>query len=196
MESLLDSILLSFSTNLDNLAIGVAYGLRQWVVPTSANFAIAILSGISTLAAMYIGDILSQILPSNITGILGSLILIVIGIGSIWETLTASSSQAETLTQDQTEFSLISHPRLGLKQAILLGLALTLTNFGTGVGAGMAQFDLILTSCFSFGSSLLTIGGGYWMGKCLTVQQTGVELGLIAGVLLMVLGSVNLSSTL
>ena len=196
MSSILDSILLSLSTNLDNLAIGVAYGLRQWVVPTSANLAIAILSGISTLAAMYLGDVISHILPSNITGVLGSLILILIGIGSIWETLTSSSSQPQMLTQDQTEFSLISHPRLGLKQAILLGLALTLTNFGTGVGAGMAQFNLILTSLFSFGSSLLTIGGGYWMGKRLTVQETGLDLGLIAGVLLMALGSLNLSGTL
>ncbi len=143
MESILDSILLSLSTNLDNLAIGVAYGLRQWIVPASANLAIAILSGISTLAAMYLGDFIGHILPSNITGILGSLILIMIGIGSVWETLASSYSQAETSTQEESKFSLISHPRLGLKQAIVLGLALTLTNFGTGVGAGMAQFNLI-----------------------------------------------------
>ncbi|MDY7020568.1 MAG: manganese efflux pump [Cyanobacteriota bacterium] len=186
LESVLSSIVLSISTNLDNLAVGMSYGLRNWIVPTSANITIAILSGVSTLVSINLGDRIRQYLPNSLAGYLGSIILIIIGISSIGQTLSSDSSEPE-------EF--ISHHavnRLNLRDAVLLGLALTLTNLGTGIGAGIAQFDGILTSIFSFGSSLLTIGGGYWMGKQFSQKSLGIELGLIAGVLLIILGGLNL----
>ncbi|MEL7036354.1 MAG: manganese efflux pump [Cyanobacteria bacterium J06592_8] len=190
LESVLSSIVLSISTNLDNLAVGMSYGLRNWIVPTSANIAIAILSGLSTLISITLGEQIRQYLPNSLAGYLGSLILIMIGISSIGQTLRSDSSKPEEFVTD--------HPlnRLNLRDAILLGLALTLTNLGTGIGAGIAQFDAILTSIFSFGSSLLTIGGGYWMGKQFSQKTLGIELGLIAGVLLIILGGFNLYSEL
>lgn len=186
-ESVLSSIVLSLSTNLDNLAVGMSYGLRNWIVPTSANFAIAILSGLSTWISIHLGDQIRQYLPDSLAGYIGSLILIIIGLVSIGQTLASDSNETEELTSQN------SINRLNLKTAILLGFALTITNLGTGVGAGIAKFDVILTSFFSFCSSLLTIGGGYWFGKQFTHKPLGIELGLIAGLLLIILGGFNLS---
>ncbi len=187
LESILSSIVLSLSTNLDNLAVGMSYGLRNWIVPAPTNIAIAILSGFSTLISIYLGDQISHYLPPRLTGYLGSLILIIIGIFSVGNTLMSDSNESEELNAKP------SINRLNLKEGILLGFALTITNFGTGVGAGIAQFDVILTSFFTFCSSLLTIGGGYWMGKQFTQKPLGINLGLVAGLLLILLGGLNLS---
>lgn len=187
LESVLSSIVLSLSTNLDNLAVGMSYGLRNWIVPTSANFTIAILSGLSTWISIHLGDQIRHYLPNSLAGYLGSLILIVIGILSIWQTLISDSSETQELNAQH------SINRLSLRTAILLGLGLTITNLGTGVGAGIAEFNIGLTSFFSFGSSLLTIGGGYWFGKQFNQKPLGIELGLIAGLLLILLGGFNLS---
>ncbi|EAW39108.1 manganese efflux pump [Lyngbya sp. PCC 8106] len=187
LESVLSSIVLSLSTNLDNLTVGMSYGLRNWIVPTSANFAIAILSGLSTWISIHLGDKIRHYLPNSLAGYLGSLILIIIGILSIWQTLISDSSETAELNSQN------SINRLSLRTAILLGLGLTITNLGTGVGAGIAEFNAILTSFFSFCSSLLTIGGGYWLGKQFNQKPLGIELGLIAGLLLIILGGFNLS---
>lgn len=48
METLAALIVLAISTNLDNLAVGVAYGLRQVAIGLRANVAIALLELIST----------------------------------------------------------------------------------------------------------------------------------------------------
>ena len=185
MELILASLLLSLSTNLDNLAVGVAYGLRNITITVLANLFIAILSGLSTFVAMSFGVTISQFLSTQSAAALGSLILLGIGIFSLWETLTS---------QDEIPLNLSHQPNhMSVHQALLLGLGLTITNLGTGVGAGLAQLDLVLTSFFSFISSLITIGGGYLIGKILTSNLSSHGLGLISGSLLILLGIINLS---
>lgn len=187
LESILSSIVLSLSTNLDNLAVGISFGVRNCIVPTYANFAIAILSGLSTFISIYLGEQISQYLPPGFTGIIGSLILIIIGSATILQTFKSDSNEPEDLNSSN------SINRLNLRDSILLGCALTLTNFGTGVGAGIAQFNTLLSSFSCFFSSLLTIGGGYWMGKNFIQKQLRIDVGLVAGLLLVILGGCSMS---
>ena len=58
--------------------------------------------------------------------------------------------------------------RQGAKQAIALGLVLSASNFGTGIGAGIADLDLGWASCCNFLSSLAAMGGGAMLGKMMT----------------------------
>ncbi len=74
------------------------------------------------------------------------------------------------------------------QEATILGLALTITNLGTGIGAGIAQLSIGLTSCLSFASSLLMIGGGAFLGKVFATYYSGYRLEFISGVLLFFLG--------
>ncbi len=186
MEFVLASILLSLSTNLDNLAVGVAYGLRNLTITFSANLLIAIFSGMSTWIAMSLGVTMGQLLSEQFAASLGSLILFGIGMLGIWETLQSQTERLQISTNEPNSIS--------LDQAALLGLGLTISNLGTGVGAGLAQLDVILTSFLSFISSLMMIGGGYLIGKLFTANFSVDGLGLISGGLLMILGLVNFST--
>ncbi|MDY6939624.1 MAG: hypothetical protein SWY16_18475 [Cyanobacteriota bacterium] len=210
MDSLLASAILSVSTNIDNLAIGVAYGVRRFAIGWSANFLIASLSGISTLTSMSAGDWVSRFLPANIAGAIGSGILVAVGIWGLWDALQVRSNLAGELDSEELKYlgdeseakptidNLQTSPsnlkiaqfdrHIDLKDALILGLALTVTNLGTGIGAGMAQLNPSLTSSFSFCSSLLTIGGGVFLGRLFSSWRSGGRLDIVSGLLLIGLG--------
>lgn len=179
MESIIASILLSLSTNIDNLAIGAAYGVKKVKIGWWANVSIALLSGLSTLAAMVVGDRLNYFFATNFVTNLGSSILIIIGVFSIINLIFNQSNTLVVTTNYQ---------KISLREAWLLGLVLTITNWGTGVGAGMAQLNLILTSCCSFVSSLLMIKVGSYLGNFVTIYFLGNKLELVSGIILIFLG--------
>ena len=53
MSSLPHLLIIGLASNLDNLAVGVAYGLRQIVIPPQSNFTIVIIAFVfSTLAVL------------------------------------------------------------------------------------------------------------------------------------------------
>ncbi|MFW6295829.1 MAG: manganese efflux pump [Halothece sp.] len=185
METLLSSLLLSLSTNIDNLAVGMAYGIKRLAIGFSANIVIALLSGMSTFFSMSLGDWIHSFLSRTIAHQLGSGILIIIGFFTVWQFLKTNFNKSE---QTEEILNLRSHKGMGLREALFLGMALTITNLGTGIGAGIAELDLVLTSCFSFGSSLLMIGGGAFLGQVLTAKFSGSRLELVSGILLICLG--------
>ncbi len=177
METLLAATLLSLSTNLDNLAVGFAYGLQRLTIGWVANGAIALLSGISTLIAMTLGQEMATVLTPQLAHQWGSFILI--GAGAI-----ALGKHYFTAETDTTR----PQGAMSLRDALMLGLALTFSNLGTGIGAGMAALDLGMTSILSLVSSLALMAGGVWVGRLLNHQLRNLPLMTLAGVVLMGLG--------
>lgn len=199
MDTIVTAVILSFSTNIDNLAVGMTYGIRKFAIRFPANLLIACLSGLSTFASMLVGDWLEGFLPGDWAKGLGSSILMAIGLLSLVEAI----SKKEKLGHGDREIESLSLPNpsllnasvpnsngriMSLKRAGILGLALTMSNWGTGIGAGIARLDLGLTSGCSFLSSLLTIGGGALLGKWAIQYFRSDRLTWIAGLLLIGLG--------
>jgi putative Mn2+ efflux pump MntP len=183
METLIASILLSLSTNIDNFAVGVAYSVRRVKINGIANVAIAILSGSSTFLSMSFGDWVEAFFSAAIAQQLGSGILIIMGLVTVAEFVKRKLNPVA----DQMPFG-VTDSSLSFKDALGLGLALTITNLGTGIGAGMAQLNIVLTSSFSFLSSLLTIGGGFFLGNLIVARFSSNRLEFVSGILLISLG--------
>ncbi|MBP0022231.1 MAG: manganese efflux pump [Cyanobacteria bacterium SBLK] len=190
MDAIVTAIVLSLSTNLDNLAVGMTCGVKQFTICLPANLLIAFLSGTSTFVSMLVGDWLEDCLPGDGAQWLGSLILMSIGLLSLAEAAYQANQshfrEEETSSQPHSQ-----HPRekiMSLKRAAMLGLALSASNWGTGIGAGIARLDLGLTSGCSFLSSLLTIGGGALLGKWAIRYLRSDRLTWVAGLLLIALG--------
>lgn len=161
MDTLLIAIAISLSTNVDNLAIGVAYSTRSQSIPFSGNLIIALLSGLSTFASMSLGTWACHFLPATASQWFGSGLLILIGSLSIIEQL-----QALQQPQFATEQAICCNfTPLSLQDSCLLGLGLTVSNLGTGVGAGMAHLNVLLVSTLSLLTSLIMISGGTWLGR-------------------------------
>lgn len=183
----LASIILALSTNLDNFAVGVAYSFRKSQITWQGNLLIAVLSGLSTFTAMSIGTWIEQFLPPGRAEALGSGVLIMIGVLTLFQVARKQLSPAET-ESDSPDDSRATTQYLSWQSSLILGLALTITNFGTGVGAGMAHLNVVVTSVCSFLSSLLTVGGGFWLGSWLSQRLSGSRLELVSGTLLIILG--------
>ncbi len=84
-------LLLAIAANLDNLGVGVAYGLRRRYIPSLSNFVIAVISAGLTLFAMLIGKWLERVLPVRVANGVGALIIIGVGIWVCWESVILPS---------------------------------------------------------------------------------------------------------
>jgi putative sporulation protein YtaF len=196
MDTLPIAIALALSTNLDNLAVGVAYGTKSKHISFSSNLIIALLSGLSTWLSMSLGSWICQYLPSVFSQWFGSSLLIAIGCFSIWEQLQhycQSEFSADFATVNGTVNVPIDQPaasQLAPQDALLLGLGLTLSNLGTGIGAGMAHISIGLVTTLSVATSVLMLGGGTLLGKVILGCGSDNRLvGCLTGFGLILLGT-------
>lgn len=189
MELAIACSLFALATNLDNLTIGIAYGIRRITIHFSANLAIALLSGISTYLSMHLGGVASQVLPLPLAHYLGNAILIYLGTAallSLWQ-----QNNEHHQRDDSAALPTNGLIPLTIREAIALGLALTLTNVGTGIAAGLAGLNILGATLFSFFSSLLFIGGGVWLGHQLIDSTPAIlrnKLEFFAACVLILLG--------
>ncbi len=139
METIIASTLLSLSTNIDNFAVGIAYSVKKLTISFPANLLIASLSGISTFTSMSVGDWINRFLSPNIAHELGSGILILIGLITIWDILKKKFSYSIEEKGNNREIKIHnscknnrktdvgqSRKIISLREALLLGLALTI----------------------------------------------------------------------
>ena len=83
----LSSILLSTSSNVDNFAVAIAYGVKKLKIDPLSNLLIALVSAVGTLLSLSVGAVIGRYLPSEVANLLGSGMLMAIGILGVWDTL-------------------------------------------------------------------------------------------------------------
>jgi len=87
MTHLLSSFALCFSSNVDNFAVAVAYGVKKLRIGVLSNCLIALVSALGTLLSLSVGAAIERYLPDPIANAIGSAVLIAIGVWGIWNTL-------------------------------------------------------------------------------------------------------------
>lgn len=83
---LLSIALLAIASNVDNLAVAIACGIKQIKIGLFTNLCIALVSALGTFLSISVGEEISGYLPISVANALGSLILIAAGAWGIWET--------------------------------------------------------------------------------------------------------------
>ena len=81
---------------------------------------------------------------------------------------------------------------LSWREAVLLAIALSLNNVGTGVGAGIAGIPPLMTTVLAGAFSLLCVGGGSQVDR-LAGPLVGRHARLVAGLGLVCLGGAMLA---
>jgi putative sporulation protein YtaF len=201
MGHVFSAVLLALSSNVDALAVGIAYGVKKVRIALLANLLIALVSGVGTVISMRAGEIVSKFLPEALANALGSSVLVAIGIWSIWEALREQRLERRKKSKSsgcQLFFNTyIRNPEIvdvdksrtvELKEAWALSFALTINNLGNGLGAGLSGLNIPLTTGLTFIASLLAISGGYLLGARFTAKLSGSVPGIVSGVLIMGLG--------
>jgi putative Mn2+ efflux pump MntP len=191
----LAALLVGAVSNLDNLGVGVAFGIRGTRIGTTANLIIAGITMAATAAAMTCGHVLSTLLPGAATRWLGPLIIIAIGIGTA---LTSARTPLPPPGSAQAPWgawrSRDVDDIISWREAIVLGVALSLNNLGTGVGAGVSGIPAFATTVSAGVLSLVALGGGSHFGRVFGRLVLGRYASLTAGLLLLTVGAAMLPS--
>jgi putative sporulation protein YtaF len=146
---------------------------------------------------MSVGEIIGKFLSPNLSNLLGSGALLGIGIWGIWETFKAEKqeirNQRHHNPDDLAYNTFIEQPEIAdvdnskfidVRESITLAFALTINNLAGGIGAGISGLDVPLTTFATFIFSVLSIIGGYFIGKKFTAKMSGKYAGILSACLI------------
>lgn len=177
-------ILIGFAANLDNLGIGLAYGVKKTKIPFTSNLTIAFVSMIVTYLSVMVGSAMIDYITPHKANIVGSLLLCSIGIYTILSNKLSNPKSAKNLDEiDKDRNNIIS-----IREAIVLGFILSLNCFAGGIAIGANGISAIWTviSIGFFSILTFTIGGHF--GLLLSKTFIGKYSTAISGLMLIVIG--------
>jgi putative sporulation protein YtaF len=186
---------------VDNFAVAIAYGIKRIRIGILSNFIIAIFSCVGTYCSMTIGAVIARFLSHELANILGSGVLVVIGIWGIWDAIKTEREEKRKKKQSSpNELSyntFINEPEradrdksrvIDVKESITLAFALTINNVAGGVGAGLSGLDIFLTTYLTFVLSIAAIFFGYFLGARFAARMSGKWTGILSGCLIISIG--------
>lgn len=198
MAVFLSALLYSLSSNLDNLVIGIAYGVKKIKIGLISNLIIATVTSIGTLISMSVGKFISGFLPTSLTNMLGAVIIMLLGlyflIQSILKLIPKYYSNSLALKNvdeimDYAEKSDSDNSgTLNIKEAFVVSLGLMLNNLGTGLAASITGVNVSITVICTFILSIALLMLGKSIGHNILGSICGKYAPLISGVLLIILG--------
>ncbi|OIK11046.1 sporulation membrane protein YtaF [Bacillus sp. MUM 116] len=200
-------IILAFaaSSSIDNLGIGISYGVRKIRIGFGANILMAIICYLMSLAGITFGLWVSHILPGIFPVIMGAILLSIIGIRII---LLAAPRKKMAVTdhdgyerQTSNMKAIIKNPELadmdqsgeiGWGEAMILGVALSSNALTNGLGAGLLGFSPYAISLTAAIGSLISVWAGVKLGFKLSAVRIGsYTLGqfgtIISGILIIII---------
>ena len=189
---LLNCLFLAISSSIDSLGIGITYGIKNTKITIGAKSILFFISFIISIISIYFGNLLKFIFPDFLIHYLGAFLLILMGLFMCFQSLKKSKrddivKNSKNLEMSDTEkiysffikclgitIKIIKNPSssdldksniIDSKEALFLGLALSLDSFCIGIGFSMINtFSIIfplLTSCFQ----LFFLSLGNYCGK-------------------------------
>ncbi len=192
---LLSVFLFSLSANIDSLTVGLAYGMKNIKVDYKSNIVIAIITSLGTFIAMGFGLLSKQFIAAELLSLIGCAILIFLGITMIFNSFKNKKQIDED--DDLKYTDILLRPQIAdidksgyidIKESVTLGLALSLNNFGLGVGASATGINIYLTSLCTFILSILCILIGVEVGKKYISKTLRQYADLISGIMILALG--------
>jgi putative sporulation protein YtaF len=208
VSPILTSLWLAASTNVDNLGVGVAYGVKRIRIGATANLLIACCNCAGTYLSMKAGDSLVEHVPPAVCGTIGSGTIVLVGLWALLNTYafggSDSEKNAEGKPRETIQLEYISqHPEvldsdqtghINVKEALPLAFALSISNLGTGLGARLAGLDVDFLVLLMFAFSLLGIIFGYYFGRIFSMALPNRWPGIVSGILLIGFGFYGLLS--
>ncbi|MFF2479837.1 manganese efflux pump [Paenibacillus sp. NPDC058071] len=195
MASWLIVAALTFSSSIDNLGVGLSYGIRNIRIRVFSNLLIAVICFLFSVFGIYFGMWISKLLPGILPVILGAFVLVIIGIRIILlaaprkNTSGAAAGEQETAAGREA-----SATTIGWGESVMLGIALSANALTNGLGAGLLGLSPLLISLLAAAGSFITV----WSGVAFGVRLAHVRIGkytlgqfgtLISGVLLLVVAA-------
>lgn len=176
------ALILAISSSIDSLGIGITYGLKKTKLYKIDKIILFFISLFTTFLAGLLGNFLKHLLSHNICEFIGSAILICMGIFIIINT-----------NDKEISFDLDNSNDINYKEAILLGIALSLDSLCIGIGGSTIGINIYIFSILVAILQYVFLSIGNLLGIHLTnikkiPQNTWTT---ISGILLIIIGLIR-----
>ncbi len=203
------TVLLALALSFDCLSVGLSYGLRNIMLPWYGILIICCCSGMVLAISMLLGGLLEQMIAPTLVQFLGAGLLIALGVwilGKSIKELAKEDSAQEPLFQWNIHrlgiiVQILKEPQcadldrsgiISMREAVWLGLALSLDSFGAGIGMALMGYSPFWTSLCTAVSACLFLSAGLYLGKKMGSHVSYKKIKLLPGGLLIVIGIVRL----
>ncbi len=189
----INSLILAISSSIDSLGIGITYGIKNTKITFLAKIVLFIVAFTISIISIWFGNIIKYILPDFLVSYLGCTILILMGLFMCFQSLKRNNHDTKLILKNETK-TLTSEPKvysffikfLGItikiiknpnysdldssntidyKEALFLGLALSLDSFCIGIGFGMLNISSLIFPLFISCFQLLFLSIGNYFGR-------------------------------
>lgn len=205
---MVESLLIALALCIDAFAIGLSYGIKDIRFPKTSIIIISFVSVCILAASMFAGTILEKFLSNNLTTILSFIILVGLGCSFIIEgyikhiiierkekhgnqlaniKISSLGIVINVLVDNETTGIGILE-NISYKEALYLGIALSLDSLGIGLGSAIGNVNYIQVICFAFILNLLSIPLGMATSKKFKLYNKNLKTFWISGTILIVLG--------
>lgn len=172
------SLLLGVSANLDNIRIGLFYGMRNTRVPLLFCTIVAVLSFSSCLVGSLTGRRISDIVPAHLSSLIGSYILIAIGLSIAIQSLVFKDTP------------LMDSCAIRFHEMMIVVIAQVIGDLSIGFSSGFTSLNAWISATsigvFSFAFLLIPSFIHQWIPVKYSRQAT-----FLSGVLLVVVGLID-----
>ena len=214
----LHALILTISSSIDSLGIGITYGIRNTTISFIARIILFAIAFIVSIISILLGCTFKGIFSPNIIEYIGSFILILMGIFIFMQSVNKknisdkriNNSIDKKLNEQQKIYSffikclgitvqILKNPTssdfdksntIDAKEAVFLGLALSLDSFGVGMSFGMIENFTFYFPLFISLFQLFFLNFGNFLGKKLCNFSKIPEncWSVLSGILLIVIG--------
>ena len=187
MINIISALIFSLSANIDNIALGIAYGIKKIHISFFSNFLIALCTSIITITSMQLGVFAFSFLDENIANLIGAISLILIGVFSIIKFVYTRYIKKMKAEEYNKTFK-----KLRIKELFLIILALSANNISVGVATSVAGIDMITALITTFLFSFLFMYIGNKLGKKLVNTFIITYSDILSSLLLICLGILHI----
>lgn len=206
---MLESLLLVLSLCIDAIVASFAYGTNKIKIPFLSGTLISIISTLFLVFSLVLGSWFKTFLPVGLTTFISFSILLILGISRLFEGLLKNFLNRRAIDPSHIEFKLfdfklilnvyadatkadLDHSKsLSTKEAIYLGIALSLDSLVVGLGFGLTTVNLLQIIPLSLILHGLAIFSGALLGKkC--AEALDIDISWLSGFILILLAILNL----
>ena len=191
------SILLAFSSSIDSLIIGIAYGVKQIRIKLIINLVISIIVTLTTFLAMCLGHLICDYIPTGICNYIGSSLLIIVGLYILWDYYKKKHKHTEenlvefinSLDYDEiVELNKTADINGSGNIEISEAITLSINNLALGIGASISGISIFLTTILTFVFSIITMSIGLKLGSRYLSKIFGEYSPLFSAIIIIAMG--------
>lgn len=163
---------LAATTSLDNLGMGICYGIRNMYIDLKSNMVISGICFIFSMVGLMFGKWIVHVCPGILPSLLATCILFVVGLRIV----LLAAKQPQTIKHEKkitTGPSFEQITVISLAEASVLGIALSTNALTNGLNAGLFDFPSFSISFIAAMSSFASI----WLGMILGNKMMNIRIG-------------------